>query len=378
MKLIMSSVKEFIQEIGGKRVYCFGASAFINQILNNHYQEGLALKITEIVDNDLMKQGWTFDTAFGSWNIISIEEFVCKYMIDSNAVMLIMPRLCDEIVEQIRNITELRTLECYIYGLFPFFAHVKKLPDELLAMRAGKPKIPKILHYVWFGGKPLPDKYKQNIESWKKYCPDYEIKLWNEDNYDVYKIPYVKDAYQARVYSFAADCARMDIINKYGGIYFDTDVTLLKPIDDLLYSESFFSVSYNKQSNSGDGFGAVAGNAFTGKMLNVYKNIRFYHNENPVGSNVWKETVVLRKANRGLELSCENITILDGAVLYPPEFFSVYSAFYDIPRITSNTYSLHQYETPWIGDEIRIKREKCKAYFANIFAQGEKKVYELN
>lgn len=384
MKLIMSNINEFINETADKRLYCFGASGNISQLLNNKYQYGLALKIAGIVDNNTEKQGVAFDTHFGNYNIISVREFVQEYKKDMKTALLIMPKRCDEIIEQLRNIKELENLECYVYGLFPFFEHIEELPDGLIEMRAGKPKIPKVIHYVWFGDKPVPEKYKQNIEGWKKLCPDFEVKLWNEDNYDVYKIPYVRDAYKAKAYAFAADCARIDIINTYGGVYFDTDVKLLKPIDELLYSESFFSVSDNRKFNSGDGFGAVAGDVFTSDMLNVYKNIKFYQSENPACANGWKETIVLRKANRGLELSDQKITILDGgenlgnSVLYPTEFFSAYSSFYGIPKVTSNAYSLHQFETPWLADTLRIERANCKAYFSKIFELGEKKIYELN
>lgn len=378
MRLIACNIDEFLHETANKRIYLFGASRNISHMLNHKYQNGLALRINGVVDNNIEKHGSTVDTAFGSWRIISIDDFVRQYQADSNIALIIMPKICDEIVEQLRNILELKTLECYIYCLYPFFAHTKSLPDELIEMRLGKPQIPKIIHYIWFGDKPLPLRYQKNIEQWKKLCPDFEIKEWNEDNYDVYKIPYVKDAYKAKVYAFAADCARIDIVNTHGGIYFDTDVTLLKPINDLLYSEAFFSVSDNTQFNSGDGFGAVAGNIYTRKMLDVYKNIRFYIGDNPACANGWKETVVLRKANKGLELNSDKITILDGAVLYPTEFFSAHSSFYNIAKITSNTYSLHQFETPWLTDNLRIMRARCKAYFSKIFEQGEKKVYELN
>jgi hypothetical protein len=378
MKLVMSSFNEFIYETADQQIYCFGASRNIQQMLSNYWKTGLALRISGIVDNDISKHGMTLDTTFGSWNIISMKQFVNEYKSNDNIVLLIMPELCFEIVEQIRNIRELKDIKCYIHRLFPFFSHNESLPDELIKLRMGKPRIPKVIHYVWFGEKPLPDKYKKNIEGWKRLCPDYEIKLWNEDNYDVNKIQYIKEAYKAGVNAFASDCARIDIINTHGGIYFDTDVELLKNIDDLLYSESFFSVSNNGFFNSGDGFGAVAGNAITNSMLEVYKNIQFYHNESPLCANGWKETVVLCERSKGLGLNNSDITVLKDAVIYPTEYFSAYSTIFGIPNITSNSYSLHCFETSWLDEKLRERRAECQAYFTRIFNQGVRKIYELN
>lgn len=99
--------------------------------------------------------------------------------------------------------------------------------------------IPKKIHYCWFGRNPLPELARRCIESWKKYCPDYEIIEWNEDNYDINKIPYVKEAYQAKKWAFVTDYVRLDVVNKFGGIYLDTDVELLKSLDSLLKYKAF-------------------------------------------------------------------------------------------------------------------------------------------
>ena len=93
--------------------------------------------------------------------------------------------------------------------------------------------IPKKIHYCWFGGNPMPEKDKKCIESWKRYCPDYEIIRWDESNYDVSKNRYMKEAYEEKKWGFVPDYARLDIIYNEGGIYLDTDVELVKNLDDL-------------------------------------------------------------------------------------------------------------------------------------------------
>ena len=99
--------------------------------------------------------------------------------------------------------------------------------------------IPKVIHYCWFGRNPLPPFAVKCIESWKKFLPGYEIKEWNEDNFDVNIIPYTQEAYEARKYAFVSDYARFYILYHHGGIYFDTDVEVIKSIDDIIERGAF-------------------------------------------------------------------------------------------------------------------------------------------
>lgn len=99
--------------------------------------------------------------------------------------------------------------------------------------------IPKIIHYCWFGRNPLPLLAVKCIESWKRYFPDYEIREWNEDNFNVNMIPYTREAYEAKKYAFVSDYARFYILYYYGGLYFDTDVEVIKPMNDIIERGAF-------------------------------------------------------------------------------------------------------------------------------------------
>lgn len=99
--------------------------------------------------------------------------------------------------------------------------------------------IPKIIHYCWFGRNPLPPLAQECIASWRKYLPDYEIKEWNEDNFDVNAIPYTAEAYRQKKYAFVSDYARFWIMYHYGGLYFDTDVEVIRPLDDIIAAGNF-------------------------------------------------------------------------------------------------------------------------------------------
>jgi len=100
--------------------------------------------------------------------------------------------------------------------------------------------IPKIIHYCWFGRNPLPASALKCIYSWRKFLPNYEIKEWNEDNFDVNIIPYTREAYEAKKYAFVSDYARFYILYHYGGLYFDTDVEIIKPMDDIVERGNFY------------------------------------------------------------------------------------------------------------------------------------------
>ena len=94
--------------------------------------------------------------------------------------------------------------------------------------------IPKIIHYCWFGGGPISAESQKCMESWKKYCPDYKIIEWNEQNFDISQNRYAQQAYEAKKYAFVSDYVRLAVLYEYGGIYLDTDVELVRPLDELL------------------------------------------------------------------------------------------------------------------------------------------------
>ena len=142
--------------------------------------------------------------------------------------------------------------------------------------------IPKVIHYCWFGRNPLPDSALKCIESWKKYLPDYDIKEWNEDNFDVNIIPYTAEAYKLKKYAFVSDYARFWILYKYGGLYFDTDVEVIKPMDDIIARGPFMglekedlSVEKRNLINSGLGLGMRKGEVVLLDILKSYEKDHF-------------------------------------------------------------------------------------------------------
>ena len=150
--------------------------------------------------------------------------------------------------------------------------------------------IPKVIHYCWFGRNPLPPLAKECIASWKKFLPDYEIKEWNEDNFDVNIIPYTAEAYKQKKYAFVSDYARFWILYQHGGLYFDTDVEIIRPLDDIIAKGPFMGFELDPDGENsplkyaprfaysvalGLGFGVERGNRVMERLLNYYQDLSF-------------------------------------------------------------------------------------------------------
>ena len=223
--------------------------------------------------------------------------------------------------------------------------------------------IPKIIHYCWFGGKPLPELALKCIESWKKYCPDYEIKCWDETNFDINCCEYVREAYEAKMWAFVSDYARFKILYENGGVYFDTDVELIKPIDDIVEKGSFMGLEESSETYiaSGLGLAANSGLGLMKEIIDDYHNSHFERSE--TGSY---ETVVARVTKIILkhgDIRQDRINEVAGITVYPPEFFCPLNYYTGEMKITENTRSIHHYFASWVPPENRailnIKKKLC-------------------
>ncbi len=210
--------------------------------------------------------------------------------------------------------------------------------------------LPKTIHYCWFGRNPKPKLAKNCIASWKKHCPDYEIIEWNEDNFDIGMNEYVRSAYEQKKYAFLTDYARLVILYERGGIYFDTDVELLKPLDDLLENKSFFGFENNEYVNTGLGFGAEKGNTLIKKMQEEYEP---YLNKKSsfVGCPILNTQALVK---RGL-VQDGQMQDLEGNIIFPIEYFNPYDDPTGRLSITNRTYSIHWYAKSWMKKSTILK-----------------------
>lgn len=134
--------------------------------------------------------------------------------------------------------------------------------------------IPKIIHYCWFGGNLLPESAKKCIASWRKFLPDYEIKEWNESNFDVNALKFTKQAFKLKKFAFVSDVARITALVKEGGIYMDTDVELLKPLDKFLNCHNFIGLETEFKVSTAV-IGAERGSELLANFLNTYNDKNF-------------------------------------------------------------------------------------------------------
>ena len=221
--------------------------------------------------------------------------------------------------------------------------------------------IPKVIHYCWFGNGQMTEKERRCIASWKKICPDYEIKCWNEENYDMSKNQYMQQAYENKKWSFVSDYARLDIIYNYGGIYLDTDVELIRPLDALLGDEGFIGFETKDYVATGLGFGACKQHPIIGEMLDMYKNLEFISADgtfNMVPCPKYNTKVL---ENHGLKKN-NTLQIIDGIKVYPKEYFCPKDYYSGKIQLTENTYSIHHYTASW-----KTTNQKIRYYVNKVF-----------
>ena len=222
--------------------------------------------------------------------------------------------------------------------------------------------IPKKIHYCWFGGNPLPELAQKCIASWKQYCPDYEIIEWNETNFDVNCNRYCAEAYAAKKWAFVSDVARLYALVTEGGIYMDTDVEVLKPLDEFLELDAFSGFESFDRIPTGI-MAASKGQAMFTELLNDYNNASFFNADGTpnLTTNVTRITESCLK--HGLVLNNTEQTV-NGFTLFPNEYFCPKDCDTKVLTITENTYTIHHFDGSWVSDEDKLMGELRNRYRA--------------
>lgn len=212
--------------------------------------------------------------------------------------------------------------------------------------------IPKTIHYCWFGGNEKPEIVKKCIKSWRKFCPDFEIVEWNETNFDVTCIPYCKQAYEAKKWAFVTDYVRLKVLYKLGGIYMDTDVELVRPLNDFLSLDCFLGFQHEHYVNTGLILGAIPGNSFVKENAAVYESSSFTAQEDSSKLIVCQEYTTGILKNYGLVVpDTGEIQIVNGVHVFPSDYFCPYDhRTYQMNR-TERTYAIHHFASSWWDDK---------------------------
>lgn len=213
--------------------------------------------------------------------------------------------------------------------------------------------IPKIIHYCWFGKGKKSKLINNCMKTWKKYFPDYKIIEWNEDNFDINCNEYVKQAYENKKFAFVSDYARLYALYNFGGIYFDTDIEVIKNFDELIENNDIYAFEKKDVIMTGVMI-AIKKSKIIEEFLMIYNNLKFLNNDGTFNllPNTYRLTEILKEY--GLICNNEKQTLKNNiAEIYPIEYFCAYDMDNSHFIPTQNTCTIHHYDGSWTS-----KKEK--------------------
>lgn len=350
-KIDIFSINDFETRVAKKKIVLFGAGRAMRGLFLIFAGKSFLNQIVYIVDNNKTLQN-TMATACGKKIAIKSPDYLAD-TITSDNVILVTTELHPEIYSQLASMPQLKDT--------PIISAVQlknlqideqitsvNLPDSFHVYK--EQKIPKVIHYCWFGGNPIPAQYKEWMASWKRFCPDYEIVEWNERNYDYKKNSYMEQAYKSGKWAFVTDYARLDLIYKYGGLYFDTDVELIKNMDDFLFQDGFGGYCVDRRFSTGLGIGAREKLPIMKKFRDLYNDRVFVDFDKK--SERWSKNIKLTPdilteyINKCGFKYTNGIVDIEGFRIYPAPVLCgmIGNKLYT----TDKTYTIHHFAGSWV------------------------------
>lgn len=360
MRLEKCELDQFVHRLPGKKLYCFGASQMAREMLEEYPELDLEKNIEYFIDNSDEKKHKMFMMGQKSIEIISVEEFCQKADLDT--VLLITSRYYLEIFQQLSNYSQLDNIACYIWPMMaPQYKSDPEIREKIRRYEQPDRQISPIIHYIWLGRGEIPDLEKKCMETWHRVCPDYQVIRWDESNYDVTKNVYMREAYEAGKWSFASDYARLDILYQHGGIYLDTDVEILRPLDDLLKVKGFMGFESKNLVAMGLGMGAMKKHPMVKRMMDDYENRHFLRKDGSYDmiSCPYIQTALLSRFGLQLNNQLQNI---EDMLILPQECLNPDNNM--CAHITENSYTRHHFSGTWTSTENRQRIRKMML-FAN-------------
>jgi len=344
------SIYGILELAEAKSLICFGAGKLFQRACETFSDVSFFDKVEMIADNDINKHSFSFQGV--EKPVFTLEK--CIKNAKKPPIILITVVDFSSIAEQLDTLIELNDVECYIYIYAKEMAKPHKMRNNRSKTEAYK--IPKVIHYCWFGGGAIPDDLARYMSSWKRYCPDYEIIRWDESNYDYKKNEYMYNAYINRKWGFASDFARLDIIHTHGGVYLDTDVELIRNIDDLLCDEAFCGFECEKQINFGMGYGAAAGFPLIKGILDIYEEISFFNKDGSFNLTPCPVYQTEYMRSQGL-IQNNNTQKILGMMIYPSDVLSPIILGTGVLAATDNTHAIHHYAATWVEGSHKERRD---------------------
>lgn len=346
---------KFLKKENGKPIVCFGAGMMPGYIEPLWEQIGIWKNIVCFLDNNIEKSGILVGKSQKKI-VMTLNDFLQKLVGMEEFCLVITCETFDPIVKQLNKIKELDKVECYIYPLLNKSYFDSKRCNTLIESGLYE-TIPRKIHYCWFGKNEMGPLQKMCLESWKRICPDYEIICWNEENYNVEKNLYIKQAYEKKKWAFVSDYVRLDVLFEYGGIYVDTDVELIKSIDFLLKQQAFIAYGEWPALNSGAGIGSVKGNSIIKEMRdNPRAKLPFTlpNGECNLITNSIYESAVLQKYGLVQDFQMQKV---GGMLILPPDYFAPESVLGADAYISERTLAIHHCIGSWADDKRKSERK---------------------
>lgn len=333
---------ELIEYVKNRKIICFGSGIQGKRMAQYFENWNLSENLIGYIDNDLTKVGSNIKCSKCEYPIISFERALD--LVDEKTTVLITSLYFSQIYKQIKENVKSCSWDCVAIDevadqqlIVSDYNNVVKESSTIL--------IPKKIHYAWLG-KEMPDQIKRNVEKWKKMCPDYEFFEWNEKNYDISTNNYMKQAYDNQMWGFVPDYMRLDIIYKYGGIYLDTDIEMIKKPDELLYQKCFASVDASFTMNLGSGFGAEPGCEIIKELRDYYDDVTFVREDGTLDKTSCNTHSynVLKKHGVKINDTLQNIK---GMNIYPMVFQGA-CQYTKTKRVTEKTFWVHYGNMSWM------------------------------
>ena len=360
------TIEEFAAHVAGRSLYVYGVGNKAQAFFDRFRDQVLNVFVTTAVDNNPVKQATGVVLGGKVLDVISSKKLAEQVAGRSDVVVLLTMDAFWEPLQEMESNQAFAAASCYIFRLLEMEEYApdlysSALPEGALRER-GEYLIPPILHYCWFGRGDMPELAKKCMDSWRHYCPEFELKLWNEDNYDVTKNAYMWAAYQAGKWAYVSDYARVDVVNEYGGIYLDTDVELLQPLDALRREQAFAGYESETEVAFGLGFGSNSNNPALCDILELYAHLPWDGGKKPCP---YYQSEVLEK--HGLRRD-NTFQRLDYMTILPVRCLCAKSISSRRERRYPETFSIHHFAGSWTefsAEERQFRELRGRAIYGD-------------
>ncbi len=363
-----NQIANYIRSTGAE-IYVWGSGVMMQICLSDWLKrERLIGQVVSCTESDSSKVGKNLILYNKKVPIVNYSNMLKGISNKKNVIIIIACSYFYQILQTLDNEAMLDKVDCLCLPM----VYLENLSSGRLESRYchGERKIPKKIHYCWFGKNKIPEKSAECIDSWKRNCPDYEIFCWNESNIDIHISPWMEIAYQRKQWAYVSDYVRAWVLYTFGGYYFDVDVELLRGLDDLSGAEGFGCFEKWPVINTGGGCGSVSGFWLWKEIMDLKDNLFLNQYEEVIpDASGYFDTLPLLKRGMRADGKLQNI---DGFICLPYDYFHPIDYITGKKQISANTFGIHYFDWSWANDVMRGGNPKEYDYYSISFKRAEK------